>query len=255
MCLAFLRFDPSSAWPLLLAAVRDEDLARASAPPGPWWPERCPAAVGGRDLRSGGTWLAVDPGARALAAVFTPGAPTPVGTDLRSRGELALAALADPALNQVDPAAYEPFALLRADAGTGSVLWWTWDRVAFERVQVPAGLHMANIAGLDATRSSPRQARWVRPFASAVPDPFHPGADVRSRWRGWLDLFDGALEPQRPDALLGRHTGAHGSYGTRSAAMVALPAAAGELPVYDWSPTPWDLDSWSPVFPRPTAPG
>ena len=88
---------------MLLASVRDEDLSRPAAGPGQWWPDACPGAVGGRDLRSGGTWLAVDAAAGTLAAVFTPGEPTPAGTALRSRGELPLLALSEPTLGAVGP--------------------------------------------------------------------------------------------------------------------------------------------------------
>jgi Transport and Golgi organisation 2 len=245
VCLAFLRYDPGSAWPVLLASVRDEDLARATADPGPWWPDTCPGAVGGRDLRSGGTWLAVDGAASALAAVFTPGAPTPEGADRLSRGVLPLSALRDPTLGDVDPVRYEPFALLRADARTADVTWWAWDGVALTRSVLAPGFHVANIAGLDATDDSPRQARWAEAFRAAVPDPFDPRGTARERWRGWVHLFDGALEPETADALLGRHDTAGGSYGTRSAALVALPAASATAPVHDWSSTPWDPASWA----------
>ncbi len=245
MCLAFLRYDPAAAWPVLFASVRDEDLSRPTAAPGAWWPDVRPGAVGGRDLRSGGTWLALDPGARALVAVFTPGQPTPEGAGLRSRGELPLLALADPSLGSVDPASYEPFALLRADARTGDVFWWTWDRATFTRLPVTAGFHVGNIAGLDATADSARQGRWAGAFAAAVPDGFEPHPAVGERWHGWVDLFDGALELERADALLGRHDTGAGSYGTRSAALVALPADPAAAPVFDWSETPWDRSSWS----------
>jgi hypothetical protein len=247
VCLAFLRYEPASAWPVLLATVRDEDLARATAEPGPWWPDTCPGAVGGRDLRSGGTWLVVDPGARAFAAVFTPGAPTPAGSDRLSRGELPLSALRDATLGGVDPVRYEPFALLRADARTGDVTWWAWDGRALTRSAVAPGFHVGNIAGLDAVGESPRQARWADAFRATVPDPFDPRGDVRDRWRGWVQLYDDALEPERADALLGRHDTEHGSYGTRSGALVALPAEPAGYPVYDWNPTPWTPTTWSPV--------
>jgi Transport and Golgi organisation 2 len=247
VCLAFLRYDPADPWPVLLASVRDEDLARPTAVPGRWWPDVRPGAVGGRDLRSGGTWLVVDPFARAFVAVFTPGAPTPLdAVGLRSRGELPLRALADPTLAWLDPVAYEPFALLLADARAGTVTWWAWDRTTrLTRTVVPPGFHVGNIAGLDATGSSPRQARWAGAFAASVPDPFGPAGDVEQRWGGWLREYDGALEPERTDALLGRHDTEHGSYGTRSGALVALPADPARTAVYDWSPTPWDLGSWT----------
>src|SRR5207249_6487232 len=100
-----------------------------------------------------------------------------------------------------------------------------------------------------------RQARWVEPFASSVPDPFQPGGAVAQRWGGWLRRYDGALELGSRDALLGRLDTDKGSYGTRSAALVALPADPGGTAVYDWSPTPWDLTTWSAAdarLPQPT---
>jgi uncharacterized protein with NRDE domain len=251
VCLAFLRYDPSSDWPVLLASVRDEDLSRPTAEPGRWWPDVRPGAVGGRDLRSGGTWLVVDPYARALVAVFTPGVPTPLdAAGLRSRGELPLRALADPTLAWLDPVAYEPFALLVADARTDQVTWWEWDRATqLTRRAVDPGLHVGNIVGLDATDVSARQARWLGTFAASAPDPFVASGDVAQRWGGWLATFDDALELESLDALIGRHDTPQGSYGTRSAALVALPRDAARVAVHDWSPTPWDIASWSPASP------
>ncbi len=255
MCLAFLRYDPDAEWPVLLASVRDEDLARPTSDPGRWWPQQ-PSAVGGQDLRSGGTWLAVDPYARAVVTVFTPGAPTPLdAVGLRSRGELPLRALTDPTMSWLDPASYEPFALLLADARDQRVEWWSWDRTTrLTRIEVEPGFHVGNIAGLDATEVSQRQARWAGTFEAAVPDPFRPVGDVAARWGGWLSTFDGALETQTPDALLGRHDTAQGSYGTRSAAMLALPADRRLPAVYDWSPTPWLSASWTATADRLAAP-
>ncbi|MFN3629162.1 MAG: NRDE family protein [Casimicrobiaceae bacterium] len=58
MCVAAFLWNPGASEPLLLAANRDEFRARPSAPLARW-PEG--DLVGGRDLESGGTWLAVAP--------------------------------------------------------------------------------------------------------------------------------------------------------------------------------------------------
>ena len=48
MCTVILLRRPAGAWPLLLAANRDERLDRAWDPPQAWWPDR-PGVIGGRD--------------------------------------------------------------------------------------------------------------------------------------------------------------------------------------------------------------
>ncbi len=67
MCVAAFLWDPDAAEPLLLAANRDEFRARPSAPLARWEEGD---VVGGRDLASGGTWLAVLRGDDGLTARF-----------------------------------------------------------------------------------------------------------------------------------------------------------------------------------------
>ena len=56
MCLVVLSLGQHPAYPLILAANRDEFYARPTRDAG-WWPDK-PDVVGGRDLQAGGTWLA-----------------------------------------------------------------------------------------------------------------------------------------------------------------------------------------------------
>src|SRR5689334_2294760 len=94
MCTVLVRLRPGAAWPVLLAAVRDEFLDRPWDPPAAHWPEH-PSIVGGRDRTAGGTWLAVDPVGRSLAAILN-GKRLPLlasGEARPSRGALPLAAL------------------------------------------------------------------------------------------------------------------------------------------------------------------
>jgi len=57
MCVIALAWPAHPDWPLVLLANRDEFHARPSAP-AQWWPDH-PGLLGGRDLRAGGSWLAV----------------------------------------------------------------------------------------------------------------------------------------------------------------------------------------------------
>ncbi len=59
MCTVVALIRPGHAFPVMLAANRDEMLARAWDPPGPWWPD-LPGVVGGRDREGGGTWLGIN---------------------------------------------------------------------------------------------------------------------------------------------------------------------------------------------------
>lgn len=58
MCLIVLAWRAHPAWPLIVAANRDE-FHRRPAEPLHWWPDE-PRIVAGRDLEAGGTWLAAN---------------------------------------------------------------------------------------------------------------------------------------------------------------------------------------------------
>ena len=66
MCLAAFSFLASAKYPLMFAANRDELHERPTASAG-WWDDHG-TILGGRDLKAGGSWLAVDRRGR-LAAV------------------------------------------------------------------------------------------------------------------------------------------------------------------------------------------
>ena len=65
MCLIFLSWRRHPAYPLVVAANRDEFYARPTAPAAYW--EDAPGLLAGRDLEGGGTWLGVTRGGRFAA--------------------------------------------------------------------------------------------------------------------------------------------------------------------------------------------
>jgi uncharacterized protein with NRDE domain len=96
MCTILLawRCDPDA--PIVLAANRDELIARPSAPPEPLSTD--PWIAGGRDLVAGGTWLAVTATGSVCAVTNrhpATGMPQPPDPMRRSRGEIPLAFLRD----------------------------------------------------------------------------------------------------------------------------------------------------------------
>jgi uncharacterized protein with NRDE domain len=130
--------------PIVLAANRDELIARPSAPPGllhasPW-------VVGGRDLIAGGTWLAIAQGG-AICAVTNrhpnTGEPLPPDPTRRSRGEIPLSLLLDSRPDEVPdrlaslgPGRYNPV----------NVLWLFGDRALVAQVDDSGPVRVVDLA-------------------------------------------------------------------------------------------------------------
>lgn len=85
MCLIALAWRVHPAYPLIVAANRDEFHERPSDPLG-WWPDR-PDVAGGRDRKAGGTWLAASRSGR-FATVTNYRENLQVQRGERSRGKL-----------------------------------------------------------------------------------------------------------------------------------------------------------------------
>jgi len=117
MCLIAVAHRLSAAFPLVIAANRDEFYDRPSLPAAPWKEDR--RVIGGRDLRAGGSWLAVREGGRFAAVTNIRGAKL----DGPSRGSLVSRFVLgdDDALafaNALDRHAYAGFHLIAGDCAT-----------------------------------------------------------------------------------------------------------------------------------------
>ena len=86
MCLILLAADVHPDYRLILAANRDEFLARPTAPAGYW--SDAPHVLAGRDLKSGGTWLGITKTGR-IAALTNYRDPRSYRHGAPSRGQLA----------------------------------------------------------------------------------------------------------------------------------------------------------------------
>ena len=146
MCLAAFAVGVCEAFPLVVAANRDESHRRPAAA-ADWWKE--PSGIlGGRDLEAGGSWLAVDRRGR-LAAVTN--RPSPRGRAFSgSRGRLVSDYLAAPHAAQAfcaeraeAPAEYGPYNLVLFDGGG---LFHSTNRSGARRLG--AGVHVLSNAPL-----------------------------------------------------------------------------------------------------------
>ena len=166
MCILFVAWRQSRAYPLVVAANRDEFHHRATAPL-QWWQE-APRLAAGRDLEAGGTWLGVTRGGRfaALTNVRHPAA----GGAPRSRGHLVRDVLLEPTEvpgSLAEPArqrhAYGPFNLLALGAG-GLYYLNNIDGEAPQALE--PGVYGLSNAGLDTPW--PKLTRGREAFASLV---------------------------------------------------------------------------------------
>lgn len=148
MCVAFFALDALPEHPVVLALNRDEFFARPTAPAARW---EGVEVVSGRDLKSGGTWLAVGGGGRwALVTNFRD--PAEMGRVGRSRGGLVTGWMTSPGdagayLAEIhrEIVAWPAFNLL---VGTGADAWYLGSRDGSIR-RVEPGIHGLSNALLD----------------------------------------------------------------------------------------------------------
>jgi Transport and Golgi organisation 2 len=221
MCTVILLHRPGHAWPVLIAANRDEQLARRADPPGAWWPEH-PGLVGGRDRVAGGTWMALNPAGVVASVLNRPGSLGPAAGK-RSRGVLPLLALeraasAEAALDAVlglDAGAWRPFNMVLADRDGG----WFVKGLGEGRprpTRLAPGLSMVTAHDPN-DLVSPRTARHLPRFEAApVPEP------EEEDWLAWENLLaDGGHERGLAETLC---VPPLGGFGTVSASLLGLPA-------------------------------
>jgi hypothetical protein len=218
MCTLIILRRPGAAWPLLLAANRDELATRPALPPARHWPDR-PQVVAGLDRLGGGSWLGVNDDGLACAVLNRRGTLGPE-PGKRSRGELVLDALdhaeaaeASLALTALDPAAWRPFNLVVAD---GQTAWWLRHAGdgAVRRAPLPVGL---SVLAAEDLNEGTRAGHYLPRFRAAeAPDP------ERGSWSAWESLLADRESPTGDprDALC---IVTDTAYGTRSSSLVALP--------------------------------
>lgn len=227
MCTLVTLHRPGHAWPMLIAANRDEMAGRPWQPPGRHWPAR-PAVTAGLDLEAGGTWLGVNDAGVVAAVLNRVGSLGPAGGK-RTRGDLPLIALdhgnareAAQAILALPARDFRAFNMVVADANGAFWLRWTdhEDASGTEMAAIPEGLHMLTAHDLDDTAASPRVARHLPLFRSSpAPDP------ETGDWTGWQARL---ADPSRDSSAI--ESGSmliqgSGGFGTVSSSMIGLAGA------------------------------
>jgi len=224
MCTLAIYVRSLPGFPLVIAANRDEFLDREAT--GPELLVHAPRVVGGRDLRAGGTWLAISERGAVAGLLNRRTEALPIASK-RSRGELPLLALAaasaaagESVIGSRDGAAYNAFNLLVADRERA---WVAQNHDAEMRITaLDRGLHLISNLDVD-DPTCPKIARSHVRFAAAG-DAFAADRDLQ-RFRVALHaiLADHTLtlDPRLPDAL-GALCVHAGRFGTRCSSLLFL---------------------------------
>ncbi len=163
MCLIAFAIGASNRWPLVIAANRDEFLARPTLPLARWQTASGQEIISGRDLRAGGTWMGITPGGR-IAFLTNVRQASPEAAP-RSRGELvtrwlegagdAASFVAELEKAEGGGAAYGGFNLVLGDLQRNAWTWVTNKSVLLTAAStlytqtLPPGLYGLSNAGLD----------------------------------------------------------------------------------------------------------
>ncbi|TWB38148.1 NRDE family protein [Nitrospirillum pindoramense] len=233
MCSVILLRRPGHAWPLIVAANRDEMNDRPWLPPARHWPDR-PEVVAGKDELADGSWCGLnDTG--VLAAILNREGTLGPAAGKRSRGELVLEALdhADApmeALSDLDTRAYRPFNLLLADNRDAWLLEHTGEagRTRVRVTPIPEGVSMITARGLNAA-DCPRTRRY-RPLFAAAPAPDPETVASSGSWGPeWEMLLASRIsgdgdDPREAMCIVVPPIEGRGSFQTTSSSLIALPA-------------------------------
>jgi uncharacterized protein with NRDE domain len=227
VCLLVLAWQAHPRYRLIVAANRDEYHERPAAALGKW--PQPPGILGGRDLRAGGAWLALD-AARRFGVVtnfrelqdLKPGAP--------SRGGLIPAYLAGAAgarqfFRQLEAAAgqYSGFNLLLADHD--SLCYGSNRAQPFAR-ELPPGVYGLSNELLDTpwpklTRVKERFRQWLGQPQGTAAGLFALLADRTQAMDASAPLPPGGL-PREWERILSAPFVVHPDYGTRCSTVVLL---------------------------------
>ena len=241
MCTVVVLIRPGREWPVMLAANRDEMLARPWDPPAGWWPDH-PGIVGGRDREGGGTWLGINRHGVVAAVLNRPGSLGPA-PGKRSRGELPLLSLdhataeaAAAAISALDAGAWRAFNMVLADRA-GAVFVRGLGQGQPQAWPLPEGVSMVTAHDPN-DLDSPRVARHLPRFRAAPP----PDTD---EWRAWRTLL--ADRTGGPGEQL--NVTPRAGFGTGSSSLIGLPRD--RVPIWLFAPGPPDVVDYAPVVPAP----
>lgn len=246
MCTLALYLQVFPEFPVVVAANRDEFLARPAAAPVVLC-ER-PLVVGGKDLRAGGTWLAINESGM-IAGLLNRRSEAAADPERRSRGLLCLDALKHKSVEEAlrfvtaqDPERYNPFNLLLASRDCAAVAHNRHGRI--DATMLSRGTHLLTNLDVD-DFECPRISRSFGRFAALGEEGglSRDPAAMRRRLASLLADHSTQLDPRngRPNSLC-LHMD---DYGTRESSLIFL--SAGGRAEHYFAPGPPCTTAYAPA--------
>ena len=229
MCTLAIYFKAFADFPVVVAANRDEYLARPALPPTALSDD--PPVIGGKDLRANGTWLGINRHGIVAGLLNRRNGTAENDPNLRSRGLLCLDVLrhssAAAAAHFVDAqkgSDYNPFNLLIASREEAFVAYNRFGKI--ELVKLEPGLHLLTNIDID-DFECPRISRSFSRFAAlgASAEFARDPVGMRVELGRLLADHSTQLDPRsgRPNSLC-LHLG---DYGTRSSSLIFMRRGGG----------------------------
>lgn len=247
MCTLILLRRPGDAWPVLIAANRDEMRSRPWSAPARHWPDR-PETLAGLDKLGGGSWLGMNDHGVVAGILNRRGSLGPAGGK-RSRGEIVLEALehaeaaeAAKALGDLESSSYRSFNMLIADADKA---YWLrnegWDDGVVDVFEVPEGLSVFTAYDVNDPQSARVRRALPRFRIAAAPDP------GKGDWSAWEKLLADRTRGDATDYGSAINLDDGEGFATVSSSLIALPADPARNPVWRFAEGPPDQYPYNPV--------
>jgi len=247
MCTLILLRRPGEAWPILIAANRDEMQSRPWAAPARHWPDR-PETLAGLDKLSGGSWLGINDHGLVAGILNRRGSLGPADGK-RSRGEIVLEALehaeaeeAAKALAELEGSSYRSFNMLVAD--TRKAYWLRnegRDDGEIDVFELPEGLSVFTADDVNDTTNA-RVRRTLPRFRIAdAPDP------DKGDWSSWKKLLADRTRGDAADYGSAINLDNGEGFATVSSSLIALPDDPARDPVWLFAGGPPDRHPYKPV--------
>lgn len=240
MCTVIAAVNLSVRWPIMIAIIRDEALNRPWLPPGRHWPTRYPEVIGGLDIMTGGSWLALNERKHTLAFMINREETLSVSTK-KSRGELVLQDLSSDSKQWSEDMVrdYPGFILGRASAN-GLVLQ-EWDTRQLITHHLEKGIHGICYPGVGI--SHPRLDKHLPLFRQAPLPELNSKSTSQVAWGSWLQLLsnDSNFSCDHSALIWRRHIDGV-LWASQSAACIALARNESRFDVCNSLSSPEDWD-------------